>query len=190
MLEIGADLQPMPTIDSRIGAKTEPIETLPVSGRLRFRFFLPGGGMLGISGFPGITIGKQHVSAFQTEAGLRHSWGRLLAGWRVSASSWNVLGPMTTTKYKDRFQTRQQNTDLSAGWDFDGWQPYAGFGFGFLNSDLWIEESQITLKIQNEPYAYQFLGFGMRLKNWGFHFEQHRTEEFLLHFQLSATLRF
>ena len=97
---------------------------------------------------------------------------------------------MTKTRYKDRLENRQQNIDFSLGLDWSFWQPYAGIGCGILNSDFWIEESQITLKIENHVYSYQFVGLGLRENTWSFNFEQHRTEDFLLHFQLSATQKF
>ena len=189
-LEVSVDLQPMPDIDARIGAKTEPVETLPVSGQLRLRGFLFDGWMLGISSVPGLTIGKQKATALQTEMGLRKTWGSIQTGLRVSQSLWKIVGQMTTTRYKDRLENRQQNIDFSLGLDWSFWQPYAGIGRGILNSDFWIEESQITLKIENHVYSYQFVGLGLMENTWSFNFEQHRTEDFLLHFQLSATRKF
>jgi hypothetical protein len=180
----------MPDIDKRIGAKTEPVETLPVFGRLRLRGFLFEGWMLGISLVPGLTIGKQKATALQTEMGWRKTWGSIQTGLRVSQSLWEIVGQMTTTRYKDRLENRQQNIDFSLGLDWSFWQPYAGIGRGVLNSDFWIEESQITLKIENHFYSYQFVGLGLRANTWSFNFEQHRTEDFLLHFQLSATRTF
>ena len=189
-LQISAELQPLPAIDARIGAKTEPLAVLPVSGRLRLRGFLLDGWMLGFSGVPGLTVGKQKATALQVETAWRKNWGGLQTGLRFSQSFWKVEGPMTTAKYKDRLENRQQNADLSIGMDWETWQPYVGIGRGILNSNLWIEESQITLKIENHGYTYQFVGVGILGEAWSFNFEQHQTENFLLHFQFSATRRF
>lgn len=189
-LDLQADLLLMPEIDNRVGAKNEPVDTLPVVPRLRGRYHLPFGLVLGLAGSPGIPTGSQTATFWQGELDWRGRAGNLVFGGRTSLSSWKVVGAMTTKEYDDTFRIEQNNLDGRVGWDLGGWIPYAGYGTGQQDLSLLIGEDDVLLELKDQSFAYQFIGLELRWSDWDFVVEQHQTEDFLQHIQFSVKRRF
>lgn len=185
-----ADALLMPEIDNRVGAKSEPVDTLPLVPRLRGRYHLPWGLALGVAGSPGIPTGSQTATFAQGELGWRGQTGNLLVGARASLSSWKIVGAMTTKEYDDTFEIQQNNMDLRLGWNLGGWIPYAGYGSGNQDLSLLIGEDDVLLRLPDQSFSYQFVGLELRWSEWDFVVEQHQTEDFLQHIQFSVKRRF
>ncbi|MGA1598481.1 MAG: hypothetical protein ACO4AU_05470 [bacterium] len=184
------DLLPMPKIDNRVGAKNEPVDALPAVPRLRGRIHGPLGLSLSLAGSPGIPFGKQTATFLQGDADWRVRWGSLLGGLRTSSSSWKIVGPITTTTHEDTFRIQQHNMDVRLGWELDHSHLYVGSGQGSQSSSLLIGEDGVTLNLREHAYTYRFAGLEFQGEQWDFNLEQHATESYLQHVQLSIRRRF
>ncbi len=189
-LEVQLEALVMPEVDNQVGTKKEPVDSPPIVPRLRLRYHVPLGFSLGFSGLPGITWDAQKIEFLQFELDWRNNIGSLLYGLRTYYSKWKIEGEITSKEYQDSFYTNTNGFDVRIGYNLDYFIPYLGIGSGNQTFKLFIGEDDVILRGDNKEYQYVFVGTEIRGSEWDFIFEQHKSEDFLLHFQLALRRRF
>jgi hypothetical protein len=189
LIEIQAELVPLPAIDNRVGAKDEPDNSPPAIPRARVRYLASWGLMLGATAAPAMKVRGFSAPALGGEAGLRFALGVLHGEARAFTLHALVTGPITESGARDQFDVTNSGADLRFGWALGSIMPYAGAGKGHTASTLTVDSDGAQLDADAD---YQYV-FGGLTWYWGpvaFTYEQHRTEDFLDHFILAVSARF
>ena len=189
LIEIQADLIPMPAIDNRVGAKNEPDNAPPAVPRVRARYIASWGLMLGATAAPDIKVQGFSAPSLGGEAGLRFALGALHGEARAFMLSALVTGPITEPGESDEFDVTNSGADLRFGWALGSIMPYVGSGQGHTASTLKVVSDGSQLDAEAD-YRYVFGGLTWYSGPLAFTYEQHRTEDFLDHFILAASARF
>ena len=188
-LDLGVELLPPPSINPKGGSKEEPIDTPPVVPRVRVRFLWPWGLMLGATANPPVPVLGFTATWLGAEAGLRTALGPLHGELRLFTMQATVLGPITEREAQDEFRMANRGSDVRLGAVLGPVSAYAGVGRGSTDTELHVEADGALLTA-SQDYGYWLAGVSAELAGWLLTFEQNRTEDFLYHFLLGASLRF
>ena len=188
-LEIGLDLTAVPSINNRIGAKTEPVEPPAVIPRPRLRYLSSGGLMAGATYVPGLEFSGYQADLAGGEVGFRSSLGGTLWGVRAFALSGTIRGAITSPTVEDDFEVNLTGADLLLGWEFGAWLPYLGGGRGKAETTLFVISDGVVLKTAGD-YSYLLAGVTLALDGFRITIEQSRSEDFLDHVTLGISVVF
>lgn len=183
------DLYPQPSINTRIGAKDEPLDPPSVVPKLRGRILLPQGWMLGGTYVPGITFQDYTADYVSLELGYRMRVRGWDFGLRASYGDGDVEGPITENEAKDEFTFTNVGFDFSIGKQFGQFKPYVFLGQNDIETELLIEEDGALLDNEDDaPYA----GLGVTYIHgaWRLNFEQNFTDDYLAFISASVGYRF
>jgi hypothetical protein len=189
LFDLQVELIPLPAIDNRVGSKNEPDNAPPASARARLRYVASWGLMLGVMGTPDVKVRGFSAPALGGEAGLRFALGRIQGELRAFTVSSVVTGPITESGASDQFDVTNRGADFRLGLAIGPVMPYLGTGKGHTASTLTVDSDGAQL-VADADYRYVFGGLTY---DWGpltFTYEQHRTEDFLDHYILAASVRF
>ena len=179
-LELALDLIPQPQLDTRVGAKDEPVNAPPLVPRPRLRLLGSSGWLVGGSWSPPVQVQGFQADLLGVELGWHWRLGSLLAGMRAHWLNGSVLGPITADNAEDQFQLENSAADLRAGWLLGGWTPYVGLGVGESTNRLQVESDKAQLEFSG-AYRYRFFGISRQLGSLILNLEQHATGDFLRH---------
>lgn len=188
-IEVGFDLIPVPSIDSRVGAKDEPVEPPEIIPRPRARYHSESGMVLGLSYIPPVELDGYAASLGAVEAGFRFPLGNWRMGLRAYAMDGEVDGPVTDPVISDDFQITNYGGDGLFGLQIGFWLPYLGAGRGKTSSTLTIKSDGVKLKAERS-YSYFMAGLTVDMGILRFTLEQSSTDSVLDHFTLSLSLVF
>lgn len=188
-LEVSFDLNPQPTINTRVGNKDEPIDPPSIVPKLRGRYILSGGLFIGGAVAPGIEFEGYEADTISLEAGYRFEIGAWQLGLRAAYTDGDVVGPITETDAEDEFTLSNQSYDLSIGRRFGNLHVYGIVGQVSTETELDIALDGVHL--ENEEDAL-YLGAGAIYNRgrWGVTLEQHFTDDYLAHVILGLGYRF
>lgn len=180
------ELIPMPEVDTRIGAKDEPIDSPPFVPRLRLRWVARWGLLLGISLNPDLEVQNYSAPWTAFELGLRGTVGGLGVELRAHTIDGVVEGPITDSETKDRFEFENRGVDLRVGLPLGRWSVYGGGGKSGTVSALLVASDGARIALDDE-FTYLLAGIEFRGEDWTFTLEQNRTGDYLYHVILSLS---
>jgi len=188
-LEAILDINPQPTINTRIGRKDEPVDPPSVVPKLRGRYLFSNGLFLGAAFAPGIEFQDYTAEYISAELGYRfqlNSWG---LGLRASFTDGDLEGPITETDVEDMFTFTNYGGDLSLGHSLGPVYLYGFGGWNDVDTTLDIEEDGARLSFTDNTYYY---GGGVSYSHgrWRLNLEQNVTDDYLQHLTLSLSFRF
>lgn len=189
LLDLTLEILPVPDIDNRVGAKDQPIDPPVAIPRLRARYLSASGFMAG-----GTVNGSTEVDGYRApwlgfEAGYRFAAAAIQGEIRLFAISAKVTGPITEPGAKDEFDMRNRGGDLRLGLELAPLTIYGGMGAGHTESTLRVEADGARLEVDSS-YRYWLAGVSAAAGPFLFTFEQNRTEDFLSHIILAASVQF
>lgn len=192
-LELALEVVPVPAIDHRVGAKTEPVRPPPLIPRLRLRLHHNAADALGLMAGatyePPLTLGGYTAQWLGGEGGLAVTVRAITLAARVFALDALVTGPVTAPGARDEFSLATRGGDLRAGVALGGWRAYAGYGAGRLEALLTVGTDGARIR-ENGGYLYRFGGVAYHGPRWSGTLEQHTTEDYLRHVILGVSWRF
>lgn len=188
-IEAVLDVTPQPSIDNRVGVKSENIDAPNVVPKLRGRFYWANGLMVGVAYAPGIDFQGYKAEFIAAELGWRMDFSGWTAGLRGSYIDGDVEGPVTEADLDDLFTFTNMGLDLSLA---RRWNAFVGYGFVGLND---IEtELDVTLDgahlVSEDDALYGGLGVQWATQKWSVNLEQNFTDSYLRHLTLSLGYRF
>jgi hypothetical protein len=186
--EVVFDLNPQPTIDTRVGTKDEPIDPPSLVPKLRARYLWSSGLMVGAAYAPGIELEDYEADFISLELGYRFEL--FSCGWavRASYSDGDVTGPITEPNVKDFFEYKNQGFDLSGGKSFGALYAYGFLGRVETETSLDIEIDGVHLDNEDDA-LYGGLGATWSWRSFGFTLEQNFTDDYLKNLILSVSYR-
>jgi hypothetical protein len=188
-IELGVELDPMPRIDNRVGAKSEPVHAPAAIARVRADWSPFSGLRLGGYVIPPVTVQDMtaNFAGVEAEAG----WAR--QEWRGSvrafATHGAVTGPITAPSAQDQFSVSGAGADARLGWAFRDWTAYAGLGRGANQTRMKVVSDGAVID-GRRGYGYEFAGIAWTGKTWSIVAEQHQTESYLRHLVLTVSFGF
>lgn len=188
-LEFSLDINPQPTIDTRVGIKEEPLDPPSVVPKVRARYQAKGGWFIGGAYAPGIEFQEYEAEYISIEAGYRFRFRGLGIGIRASYSDGDITGPITERDVNDFFDFTNRGLDLSVGKSFGRIAIYGFFGGNDIETALDIDVDGAHLENTDEAY-YGGFGGGYQWRKFVFNFEQNFTDDYLKHLTFSLTYRF
>ncbi len=190
-IELILDINPQPTIDTRVGRKDEPLDPPSFVPKIRARWLGAGGLAVGGAYAPGIEFQDYEAEYVSLELGYRFRAGRFFYSARASYADGDVTGPITELDAKDFFTFRNYGLDLSVGRIFfDKLHIYAFLGGNDIETTLDIELDGVRLENTDEA-LYGGVGAAYRLNDRiAFNFEQNVTDDYLAHLIFSVAYRF
>ncbi len=188
-LELSVELIPVPSIDNRVGAKEEPIDSPPFIPRLRGRGFFDSGMMIGLTYNPPVEVEGYTATWFGVETGYRFALAPLLLELRGFFLSAEIEGPITEPDSSDLFEFSNMGADLRAGYPWGAFRFYGGVGRGRTSTRQTVVADGARIEAGG-GYTYLLAGLGLEGDAFAFTLEQSRTENFLSHFVLAASYRF
>ena len=188
-LEAALDFIPLPSIDSRVGGKDEPVDPPPIIPRPRLRYHSQGGAMLGVSYTPPLEVSGYEAALAAVEAGLRFPLGNWRLGLRAFLLDGEVDGPITDPVVNDKFELTNLGADAVFGLQLGFWLPYVGAGSGKTRSTMTIRSDGVMLETDS-TYSYLLAGLTVDVGALRLTFEQNRSESVLDHFTFSVSLLF
>lgn len=184
------DINPQPTIDSRVGSKDEPIDPPSVVPKLRGRYIHRSGLMFGAAYAPGIEFEGYEAEFVSLEAGYRREISRgWVSGIRFSFSDGDVTGPITNVDIDDDFTFKNIGADLALARHWQALSLYAFVGYNDIETTLLIQEDGAFLRNEEDTY-YGGFGAGYAWKKLHFNLEQNFTDDYLAHVTFSVAYRF
>ena len=187
-LELVFDLNPQPTINTRVGNKDEPVDPPSVVPKLRGRYYFGKGFMLGGSFAPGIEFEDYKAETIALELAYRKQLLGLNFSLRASYGDGNVKGPITEPGAEDDFEFRNTGLDLSVGKGFEHWQVYGFVGGNDIETSLDIQVDGVHLDNEDST-LYLGAGVAYLWDHWGVTLEQNLTDDYLQHLILSISYR-
>ncbi len=188
-LEFSLDINPQPTIDTRVGLKDEPIDPPSIVPKVRARYQGGGGWFIGGAYAPGIEFQDYEAEYLSLEAGFRFRFRGLSFGIRGSYSDGDITGPITEPNVDDFFDFTNQGLDLSLGKTFGRLAVYGFIGANDIETSLEIEVDGAFLENSDDTY-YAGFGVGYEWRRFRFNFEQNFTDDYLKHLIFSLGYRF
>jgi hypothetical protein len=181
----------MPNVDTRVGSRDEDISPPDLDVRGRVRLGLPIGLFAGVSYTPPLEWDHFRSSVVGGEIGWRVGFGpHLFAGVRGSLTYAESTGPIAQRGDDDTFRSLNRGVDGTLGvLLFDHVAPYAGVGYGHVDTTLRVESDGVKLEASN-GYWYGLVGFEARLGGASLAFEQDFSESFLRHIWIGLSYRF
>jgi hypothetical protein len=191
-VELALEVDPVPSIDSRVGAKTEPVHPPPAIARPRVDWSPSGaleGLRLGAFWIPPLTVETFTANVGGAEAEFGWARAALLFSLRAFTLLGEVTGPITDPHARDRFALDGTGADARAGWREGAWTLYGGLGAGRSHTRLTVV-SDGSVTEHTRGYGYAFAGLAWAQGPWHWVVEQHQTEDYLSHLVLTATYAF
>lgn len=188
-IEVGAELDPIPHIDNKVGAKSEPVSSPPAVARARADWSPIRGVRLGGFAIPPVTVQGTTANLYGVEAEVGWAFGSFPGSLRVFALQGTVTGPITEPAASDTFALDGTGADVRLGWTLDAWTLYGGLGHGNNHTRLRVDSDGAVID-RRRAYGYGFLGAGWTQGPWTFVAEQHQTESYLDHIVLTVTYGF
>lgn len=171
-----------PTVDHKVGTKSEPVDAPPAIPRPRVQFLSKNGWFVGGSWLPPVEVQKFQANVFGLEGGYIHQVEGFHLGARLAVVSGSLKGPITDPNEKDTFTVENTDLDVALSYPIQSWIPFVGLGAGSLSSTLKIAADGVELEVNSHPYGYAFLGLSYQwTPSLRVTFQQHQTEEFLGH---------
>lgn len=188
-LEIALDINPQPTIDTRIGRKDEPVDPPSVVPKLRGRYLFRNGLVLGAAYAPGIEFEDYEAEFISVELGYRFqiaSWGMALRG---SYTDGDLNGPITEAGGEDMFAFTNYGGDFSIGHQLGVIHLYGFVGWNDVDTELDVESDGAHLAFTESTY-YWGGGASYTRGSWQLNLEQNATDDYLYHLTFSLSYRF
>jgi hypothetical protein len=187
--EVGIEALPMPSVDTRVGAKTEPVHPPPLVPRPRAQVGLGAGFTLGGLYVPPVPVSgySAQLAGVELQYGLR--WGDFTGGVRAFTIQGELDGPFTDPSASDVYTLENSGADLRLGYVLGEWTAYAGGGSGQSKTSLKIL-SDGSINRFDFSYGYLFGGVAWQRDHWRIMFEQEKTEDYLNHVVLTAMFAF
>lgn len=183
------DVNPQPSINTRVGRKDEPIDPPSVVPKLRGRLLLPNGLFLGAAFAPGIEFEDYTAEYISAELGYRLQ----LSGWalslRGSYTDGDLEGPITESDAEDMFTFTNIGADVSLGTRLGPVDVYGFAGWNDVDTIMDIEADGVRLAFTEGTYYYG-AGLGYTRGRWRVNLEQNITDDYLSHLTLSLSFRF
>ena len=189
VIELQLEAIPQPSIDTRVGSKKEPVDSPPVTPRVRAKYIAAWGLMAGITASPPIPVMGFSAPWVGGELGWRFRLAPLHGELRGYALTARITGPITEKGAKDEFDMTNTGADVRLGLALGPLMPYAGVGTGHTDSTLTIDSDGAQLDASAD-YQYWMAGITYHRAPLLFTFEQNRTEDFLSHYILAVAVRF
>jgi hypothetical protein len=189
VIELQLEAIPQPSIDTRVGSKKEPVDSPPVTPRVRLKYVGAWGLMAGITANPPVPVMGFSAPWIGGEVGWRFRMAAIHGELRGYALAAQITGPITEKGAKDEFDMTNAGGDFRLGLALGGLMPYAGVGAGHTDSTLTIDSDGAVLDAAAD-YQYWMAGFTWHWAPYLFTFEQNQTEDFLSHFILAVAVRF
>lgn len=183
------DINPQPTINTRIGRKEEPIDPPAVVPKLRGRYLFASGLVIGAAFAPGVEFEDYEAEYISLELGYRFklaSWG---LGLRASYTDGELEGPITQLNTKDMFTFTNIGADLSIGHGLGPVYLYGFSGWNDIETTLNVVSDGVQLAFTGDTYYYGG-GISYMRGRWRVNLEQNVTDDYLQHVTLSLTFRF
>lgn len=188
-LEVSFDLNPQPSINTRVGNKNEPIDPPSVVPKLRGRFIMKNGLFLGAAIAPGVAFDDYEADTLSLEAGYRFAWQAWRFGLRLAYTDGDVVGPITERDVEDRFVLTNRSADFSFGRHFGRINLYGLVGQVSTETELDVTADGVHLE-NEEDALYYGGGLTYTYKRWGLTLEQQFTDDYLAHVILGVGYRF
>lgn len=187
-LEFVFDLNPQPTIDTRVGNKDEPVDPPSLVPKLRARYLWSSGLAVGAAYAPGIELQDYEADFYSLELGYRFELFTL--GWalRASYTDGDVTGPITEPNVNDFFEFKNKGVDLSGGKAFGQLYAYGFLGRVDTETSLDIEVDGVHLDNEDDA-LYGGLGATWTWRSFGFTLEQNFSDDYLKNLILSVSYR-
>lgn len=189
-LEAILDINPQPTINTRVGIKNEPVDPPSVVPKLRGRYLFSNGLFLGAAFAPGIKFEGYTAEFLSVELGYRFQLARWGLGLRASYTDGDLKGPITETNVEDMFTFTNYGADLSFGRKLGPVYLYGFGGWNDVDTVLDIKEDNARLAFTDGTYYYGGGGSLPVLKRWRLNLEQNVTDDYLHHLTFSVTFKF
>jgi hypothetical protein len=189
VVEAGVEVLPMPAIDTRVGAKTEPVKPPPLIPRARGHYGLGSGFSAGAVIVPPVPVEGYSAALAGVAAEFAIRQGDISLGFRIFSLQGQLNGPFTDPSASDTYSLQNTGADIRVGWGFGEWSAYAGGGSGHSRTRLEIS-SDGSVNSAQFPYSFSFAGIGWQKERWRFTFEQEQTEAYLNHVVLTGLFTF
>lgn len=183
------DINPQPSIDTRVGNKDEPIDPPSVVPKLRFRYLTRSGLHIGAAFAPGIEFEDYEAKYYSLELGYRFKIAGLDGALRASYSDGDVLGPITEPDVEDRFDFRNIGSDFSLGYSWPALSVYGFAGWNDIETELEVDSDGALLSHEESTY-YGGLGVAYYRGHWSVTLEQNITDDYLKHVILGIAYKF
>ena len=189
LVEMAAELDLIPPINNQVGAKSEPVQTSPVIGRLRVDWSPVSGVRLGGYLIPPITILGSTARLLGAQA--EYGWGsdNIRSSLRFFITQGTVEGPFTDPGASDQFQLNASGVDLRSGWFSGNWVWYAGLGKGSNRTQFRLSTDGAVIDGQH-VYSYALAGIGWTHGPWVLVAEQERTFSYLSNIMFTVSYGF
>ena len=188
--EVALDINPQPSINTRVGNKDEPVDPPSVVPKVRGRYLFSNGLVLGAAYAPGIEFQDYKAEFISLEAGFRFVFAKVWhLGVRASYTDGDVEGPITEPGVEDKFNFTNNGADVSLGRPWRSFVFYGFAGFTDIETDLTVAVDGAFLTNSENTY-YGGLGASYDWKRLRLNFEQNTTDDYLQHVTLSLSYRF
>lgn len=189
LIEVAAELDPLPSINNQIGAKAEPVRTPPVIGRVRADWSPLNGVRLGGYLIPPLTVSGSTARVLGMQA--EYGWGHevIRSSMRIFIAQGTVDGIFTDTGAADRFTLSSAGMDLRSGWFAGNWAIYGGLGKGSNRTQFSLGADGAVIDGQHD-YIYALAGVGWTQGPWVFVAEQESTFSYLSNLMFTVTYGF
>lgn len=189
LMELALELEPVPEIDNRIGAKREPVDAFPLVGRGRLHW----------SPFAALRLGGYAIPPVEVRGSTARLWGIDAAyGWavrdrvfsaRLYHTQGTVSGAFSAPDVADEFRLQASGGDLRAGRVFGSWTLYGGVGGG-RNRTRFTMDADDAMIAHRRRYLFGFAGAGWTQGPWTAVAELHRTPSYLTNTMMSLSYGF
>lgn len=189
LVEVAAELIPVPAIDNQIGAKIQPVKASPVIGRMRVDWSPVSGLRLGGYLIPPITV--LGSKALMLGAQAEYGWGKdnIRSSLRVFTTQGSVSGPFSAPDTTDKFTLSSSGIDLRSGWFTANWALYAGLGKGRNKTQFSLGADGAVID-GSRAYTYAMAGVGWQNGPLLWVVEQQRTFSYLSNIILTVSYGF
>lgn len=183
------ELNPQPTINTRVGNKEEPIDPPSIVPKLRGRLLTKHGFFVGAALAPGIEFEDYTAEYISAELGYRVGMGRFVWSARASYTDGDLEGPITEREANDTFTFTNYGADLSLGTKLGPLQVYGFGGWNDVDTVLDVQSDSVRLAFTEDTYYYG-AGVSYTRGRWRVNFEQNQTDDYLSHMTFSLSFRF
>ena len=192
LVEVAVELEPVPKIDNRIGAKTEPVHTFPIIGRARMNWSPISGVRLGGFLIPPLKVQGTTAHLMGLEAEYGWVQGKYRSSVRLFTTQGNVTGAFSEPNVTDKFNLNSTGMDIRTGW-FPGdihlyggeLAVYGGLGAGHNKTGFVMGADGAVIDGQR-GFKYILAGMGWISGHWTLVAEQQRTFSYYNNITLTA----
>lgn len=188
-IEVSAEVDLVPSINNRIGAKTEQAQISPVIGRARLDWSPLSGLRLGGFLIPPVTVLGSTARLFGLHG--EYGWGaeNIRSSARIYMTRGSIEGPFSAPDSADQFILNASGMDLRSGWFVENWVIYAGLGQGSNQTQFHIGADSAVI-YGSRQYSYALAGIGWVHGPWTLVAEQQHTFNYLSNVIFTVTYGF